>query len=59
MSVSQKQLMEVFIKTIPTTPVGMDRAQSIRELYAEGRVEFFVGDDQQVRVRLLEPTEVV
>ncbi len=59
MTINQKALMEVFMKTVPKTAVAMERAQSIRKLFAEGRVEFFVGEDQQVRVRLLEPTEVI
>jgi hypothetical protein len=51
----QKVLMELFMQTMPKTVFAMECAQSLRKLHAEGRVEFFIGDDQQVRARLLEP----
>jgi hypothetical protein len=54
MIVDQKMLMEVFIKTVPKTVDSMERVQSLRKLFADGLVEFFVGEDQQVRARLSE-----
>jgi hypothetical protein len=59
MTIDQKALMELFMETVPKTVVAMERAAALRKLFAEGLVEFFVGEDQQIRVRLLEPTEVV
>jgi hypothetical protein len=52
MIIDQKVLMEGFIKTVPNTPVTRERVASLRELLADGLVEFFVGGDDQVRALL-------
>jgi hypothetical protein len=54
MTVEQKALMELFMKTVPKTAVAMERSAVLKRLFAEGLVEFFVGTDQAVRVRLIE-----
>jgi|HubBroStandDraft_6_1064221.scaffolds.fasta_scaffold26176_3 hypothetical protein len=54
MSVDQNALMELFMKTVPKTVVAIETAASLRQLFADGLVEFFVGEDQQVRARLIE-----
>jgi hypothetical protein len=54
MSVKQKSMYELFMETVPKEVVAIARAQALRKLFDKGLVEFFIGEDQQVRVRLLE-----